>query len=185
MPNGGQLLDNRQMNTRWKPHVTVAAIIERGGRYLLVEEHTHLGLQLNNPAGHMEAGESPEQACAREVLEETAHTFEPTGLVGVYLSRVQHPRTHEDITYVRMAFGGVLGPVQANRPLDTGVVRTLWLTLDEVRASQARHRSPVVLRCIEDHAARALLPLSAIHTDPSVGQMGQARPATATSTLPS
>ena len=77
------------MNTRWKPSVTVAAIIERDGRFLLVEEHTPEGLKLNNPAGHLERGESLVQACARETLEETTHAFEPTALVGVYLSRFQ------------------------------------------------------------------------------------------------
>jgi len=75
------------MNTRWKPSATVAAIIERDGRYLLVEEHTPEGLRLNNPAGHLDPGESPEQGVAREALEETAFRFTPTALVGIYLSR--------------------------------------------------------------------------------------------------
>ena len=74
---------------RWKPSVTVAAVIERDGRFLLVEEHTPEGLRLNNPAGHLDPGESPAQGCARETLEETAHTFTPTALVGIYLSRFQ------------------------------------------------------------------------------------------------
>ena len=71
------------MSKRWKPNVTVAAIIEREGRFMLVEEHTSEGLQLNNPAGHLDHGESPVQACAREALEETAHDFIPTALIGV------------------------------------------------------------------------------------------------------
>ena len=79
------------MSTRWKPNVTVAAIIEREGRFMLVEEHTSEGLRLNNPAGHLDCGETPEQGCAREALEETAHAFIPTALVGVYLSRVPAP----------------------------------------------------------------------------------------------
>ncbi len=91
------------MDTRWKPSVTVAAIIERDGRYLLVEEHTPEGLRLNNPAGHLDPGESPVDGCRREALEETTHAFEPTGLVGIYLSRFQRPATGEDITYVRKA----------------------------------------------------------------------------------
>jgi len=94
------------MDTRWKPNVTVAAIIEKDGRYLLIEEHTQDGLRLNNPAGHLDPGESPAQACAREALEETAHLFTPTALVGIYLSRFQRPAAGEDITYVRMAFCG-------------------------------------------------------------------------------
>ncbi|TNF61066.1 MAG: NUDIX hydrolase [Burkholderiales bacterium] len=156
------------MNTRWKPSVTVAAIIERGGRYLLVEEHTPEGLRLNNPAGHLDPGESPGQAVAREALEETAHTFTPTALVGVYLSRFQRPSTAEDITYLRFAFCGELGAFDASRPLDTGIVRTLWMHPDEVRASVQRHRSPLVLRCIEDHLAGRRYPLELVSTDASV-----------------
>ncbi len=92
------------MNPRWKPSVTVAAVIERDGRYLLIEEHTPEGLRLNNPAGHLDPGESPEQACAREALEETAHRFRPTALVGIYLSRFQRPATAEDVTYCALRF---------------------------------------------------------------------------------
>lgn len=156
------------MDTRWKPSVTVAAIIERDGRYLLVEEHTPEGLRLNNPAGHLDPGEGPVEACAREALEETAHAFRPTHVVGIYLSRFQRPATGEDVTYVRFAFGGELGDAEPGRALDHGIVRTLWMTPDEVRASQDRHRSPLVLRCIEDHLAGVRHPLSLVHTDPSV-----------------
>ena len=163
------------MDTRWKPNVTVAAIIEHDGRYLLVEEETVEGLRLNNPAGHMDPAESPAQACAREALEETTHLFTPTHLVGVYLSRFQRASTGEDITYLRMAFCGELGAVQAGRTLDSGIVRTVWMTPQEVRASQARHRSPLVLRCIEDHLAGQRHPLSLIHTDASVHTLGHLR----------
>ena len=163
------------MDTRWKPNVTVAAIIEHDGRYLLVEEETVEGLRLNNPAGHMDPAESPAQACAREALEETTHLFTPTHLVGVYLSRFQRDSTGEDITYLRMAFCGELGAVQAGRTLDSGIVRTIWMTPQEVRASQARHRSPLVLRCIEDHLAGQRHPLSLIHTDASVHTLGPLR----------
>jgi 8-oxo-dGTP pyrophosphatase MutT (NUDIX family) len=155
---------------RWKPSVTVAAIIEREGRFLLVEEHTPEGLRLNNPAGHLDPGESPEEACAREALEETTHTFKPTGLVGVYLNRFQRPG--EDITYVRFAFCGDLGDVVPGRNLDTGIVRTLWMTADEVRASTARHRSPLVLQCVEDHLAAQRFPLSVMRTDASIYSPG-------------
>jgi ADP-ribose pyrophosphatase YjhB (NUDIX family) len=155
------------MDTRWKPSVTVAAIIARDGRYLLVEEHTPEGLRLNNPAGHLDPGESPQAGCAREVLEETAHHFTPTALVGVYLSRFQRP-TGEDITYLRLAYCGELGEREPGRGLDTGIVRTLWMTPDEVRASAARHRSPLVLRCMEDHLAGQRYPLGVVYTDPSV-----------------
>ncbi len=163
------------MDTRWKPNVTVAAIIEREGRYLLIEEHTPEGLRLNNPAGHLDPAESPAQACAREALEETTHRFEPTHLVGVYLSRFQRESTGEDVTYLRLAFGGQLGEPQAGRRLDTGIVRTVWMTPDEVRASRERHRSPLVLRCIEDHLAGQRHPLDLIYTDAAVSGLGPVR----------
>jgi len=158
----------RRMDIRWKPSVTVAAIIEQGGRYLLVEEHTPEGLRLNNPAGHLDPGESPAEGVAREALEETAFSFVPTTLIGVYLQRFQREATCEDITYLRFAYGGELGAFDAARQLDQGIVRTLWLTLDEVRASAARHRSPLVLRCIEDHAAGQRYPMETVFTDASV-----------------
>ena len=160
------------METRWKPSVTVAAIIEQGGKFLLVEEHTPEGLQLNNPAGHLDPGESLINACERETLEETTHAFRPTGLVGVYMARVQRParddNSAEDITYLRFAFCGELGDALVGRQLDTGIVRTLWLTPDEIRASAARHRSPLLLRCVEDYLAGQRYPLALIYTDLSV-----------------
>lgn len=156
------------MSTRWSPSVTVAAIIEHEGRYLLVEEHTPEGLKLNNPAGHLDPGESPQQGVAREALEETARVFVPEVLVGVYLSRFQRPATGEDVTYVRFAFGGTVGEPDPGRALDEGIVRTLWMSLDDVRASRARHRSALVLRCIEDHAAGRRFPLDTIHVDPTL-----------------
>lgn len=154
------------MDIRWKPSVTVAAIIEREGLFLLVEEHTPEGLRLNNPAGHLDPGESPEQACAREVLEETAHQFIPQSLVGVYLSRFQ--RGTEDITYLRFAYCGTLGTLDACRPLDTGIVRTLWMSEAEIRASAHRHRSPLLLRCLDDYLAGHRFPMDLVTTDGSV-----------------
>jgi 8-oxo-dGTP pyrophosphatase MutT (NUDIX family) len=160
------------MDTQWKPSVTVAAVIERDGRFLLVEEHTPEGLRLNNPAGHLDPGESPAEGVAREAREETTHQFQPTALVGVYLSRFQRParegRLAEDVTYLRFAFCGELGDVVPGRTLDTGIVRTLWMTPDEIRASSARHRSPLVLQCMEDHLAGQRYPLALIQTDASV-----------------
>jgi 8-oxo-dGTP pyrophosphatase MutT (NUDIX family) len=160
------------MTYRWKPSVTVAGIIEQDGRYLLVEEHTPKGLMLNNPAGHLDPGESPLQACVREVMEETAYAFTPTALVGIYLSRFGKPPTpedpEEDITYLRFAFTGVLGEHHPERPLDDGIVRTLWMTIDEMLASQARHRSRLLVRCAQDHARGVRLPLETIYTDTSV-----------------
>jgi 8-oxo-dGTP pyrophosphatase MutT (NUDIX family) len=151
---------------RWKPHVTVAAIIERDGRFLLVEEHTPEGLKLNSPAGHLDAGESPVEGCARETLEETAHRFTPGALVGIYMAR-----SHvggQDVTYLRFAFCGELGEREEGRTLDHGIVRTLWMSPDEIRASVARHRSPLLLQCVEDYLAGQRHPLTLIHVDPSV-----------------
>lgn len=154
------------MELRWKPSVTVAAVIEKDGRFLLVEEHTADGLRLNNPAGHLDPGESPVQACVRETLEETAHAFTPDALVGIYLSRLQRPG--EDITYLRFAFSGTLGALDAGRSLDQGIVRTLWLSPEEIRASASRHRSPLLVQCMEDYLLGKRYPLELIHTDPAV-----------------
>ena len=160
------------MPNRWKPNVTVAAIVERDGRFLLVEEDTADGLRLNNPAGHLDPGESPVQACAREVLEETAHDFEPKSLVGIYLNRFTRTRTGDDITYLRFAFAGHLGTHHAWRALDEGIVRTVWMTLDELRASADRHRSPLVLQCVQDYLRGQRFPMALIHTDASVLERG-------------
>lgn len=156
---------------RWKPNVTVAAVIERQqdgvSRFLLVEEHTPNGLMLNNPAGHLDPGESMVAACAREALEETAHEFTPSALVGIYMARVRRDASH-DVTYLRFAFCGELGRFDPARRLDHGIVRTLWLTADEIRASTHRHRSPMLLRGVEDYLRMQRYPLELLHTDPSV-----------------
>jgi 8-oxo-dGTP pyrophosphatase MutT (NUDIX family) len=160
------------MNERWKPSVTVAAIASRSraGRteYLLVEEETPEGLKLNNPAGHLDPGESPEEGVVRETLEETASVFVPERLVGIYLARTASGTNGEDTTWLRFAFAGSVGEPEPGRQLDTGIVRTLWMTLDELRASRERHRSPLLLRSVEDAAAGRAYPLAAIVTDASV-----------------
>ena len=153
---------------RWKPNATVAAVIEEAGRFLLVEEVTPEGLMLNNPAGHLDPGESPIQAVVRETLEETARHFVPEALLGIYLSRVQRPARSEDVTYLRLAFCGHVGEAIAGWVLDKGILRTLWMTADEIRASTHRHRSPLMLQCIEDYLAGRRLPLEAIHVDASL-----------------
>ena len=139
----------------WKPHVTVAAVVQRDGKFLLVEEETEAGLAFNQPAGHLEQGESLLEAVVREALEETAYRFKPTHLVGIY--NWQHPA--KDVTSLRFAFGGELRGYEAERRLDEGIVAARWLTLDEVRATEARHRSPLILRCIEDLMAGKSAPL--------------------------
>jgi len=156
-----------RMDERWKPSVTVAAVVERDGRYLLVEEETSDGLRLNNPAGHLDPGESLVQAVVRETLEETACPFEPDALVGIYLATTARPGA-EPVTYLRFAFAGRAGEPLNGRTLDRGIVRTLWLTPAEVRASAARHRSPLVLRCMEDHLAGRRSSLDLLATDPSL-----------------
>ncbi|HTH77583.1 MAG TPA: NUDIX hydrolase [Ramlibacter sp.] len=156
------------MPSRWTPRVTVAAVIERDGKFLLIEEETALGLKLNNPAGHLEPGETPAQGCAREVLEEAAYDFTPTAVLGIYFARSRKNSTGEDQTYLRLAFCGDLGAHHPGRPLDEGIVRTVWMTADEVRATKDRHRSPLVLKCIEDYIAGVRLPMSAVYADASV-----------------
>ena len=146
------------MNRVWKPNVTVAALIERDGRFLLVEEEAEDGLRFNQPAGHLDEGESLVAACAREALEETAWGFTPTALVGIY----QWPRPQGDITYLRFAFCGDLGAHEAGRELDTGILRAVWMTPDEIRATAERHRSPLVWQCVSDYLARRRYPLELI-----------------------
>ena len=143
------------MNRIWKPNVTVAALIEREGRFLLVEEETEDGLRLNQPAGHLDQGESLVTACAREALEETAWTFRPTALVGIY----QWPRPQGGITYLRFAFSGELGAHEEGRALDAGIRRALWMTPDEIGASVERHRSPLVGQCVSDYLGGWRFPL--------------------------
>jgi phosphatase NudJ len=161
------------MDNRWRPSVTVAAVIERDGRFLMIEEETFEGLRINNPAGHLEPGETPAEGCAREAMEETAWHFKPTQLLGVYISRFQRSTTGEDITYLRFAFTGEVGEQVPGRALDHGIVRTLWMTADELRATADRHRSPLVLRCLEDYLAGVRHPLSAVYCDPSIRGPGQ------------
>ncbi|WP_199543877.1 NUDIX hydrolase [Paraburkholderia kururiensis] len=147
----------------WAPRVTVAAIVERGGRFLLVEEHTSQGLRLNQPAGHLEAGESLVDAVIRETLEETAHLFVPQALVGVYMTHFGQP--HESgATYLRFTFCGTAGEALADRALDADIVRTLWMSADELRAAGERHRTPLVMRCIDDYLAGRRVPLDFVHT---------------------
>ena len=155
------------MSDLWKPSVTVAAIIERDGRFLLVEEETSDGIRFNQPAGHLDPAESLISAVSREALEETAHEFIPDALVGVYMSRYQSTRTGEDVTYLRFAFCGRVGNVH-DQPLDVGILRTVWMSYEEIIATQALHRSPLVLQCIDDYLSGKRSPLSMLTTHPSV-----------------
>jgi 8-oxo-dGTP pyrophosphatase MutT (NUDIX family) len=138
----------------WKPSVTVAAVIERGGRFLLIQERIGDQLVLNQPAGHLDPGESLAAACRREAMEETAHHFEPTALVGIY--RWRDPR--KDFTFLRFAFRGKVGAAE-NRPLDKEIVGVHWLAPEEIRARRAEHRSPLVQQCVDDYLAGRSYPL--------------------------
>lgn len=140
----------------WKPNVVVAAIVERDGRFLLVEEDADGAHVINQPAGHLDEGETLLDAVVRETLEETAWHFKPEALIGIY----RWPRPNRGITYLRFAFTGRLTSHDPNRALDRGIIRTLWLTADEVRRERARHRSPQVERCIDDYRAGHRYPLS-------------------------
>ena len=137
------------MERPWKPNVTVAAVIERAGRFLLVEEETDYGIRFNQPAGHLDEGESLVDAVVREALEETAHRFMPEYLIGIY----QWRRPDGQATYMRFAFGGRLLGVEAKRALDHGILRALWLTPEEIAAEHTRHRSPLVMQCVRDYLA--------------------------------
>lgn len=151
---------------RWAPHVTVAAIVEREGRFLVVEEQTSDGLRINQPAGHLEPGETLLDAVVRETVEETAHRFVPQALVGAYMTHIDRPGG--GATYLRFTFCGRPGSSCEASALDDGIVRTLWLTADELRACHARHRTPLVMRSLEDYLAGRRFPLDFVHTH-SVG----------------
>lgn len=144
------------MSAIWKPHVVVAAVIEQNGRFLLVEESTEDGLRFNQPAGHLECGESLLDAVRRETFEETAHHFEPAALLGVY--RWTSP-AHAGRTYLRFAFTGVVTGFDPTAPLDDGILRAAWLTPAEIAAVRARHRSPLLQRCVDDYLAGRRFPL--------------------------
>lgn len=147
------------MTEIWKPHVVVAAVIETDGRFLLVEEHTEEGLRFNQPAGHLEASETLLDAVRREVFEETAHHFEPEALLGIY--RWAH--TARARTYLRFAFVGQITGYDPTAPLDRGILRAVWMTPSEIEAVTARHRSPLVARCIEDYRAGRRYPLELLN----------------------
>lgn len=139
----------------WKPDVTVAAVVEREGRFLLIEEHVGERLVINQPAGHLEANESFVEAAIREALEETAWSFVPEAISGIYL----WPHPERNLSFLRVAFTGKVTHHHPERRLDRGIRRTLWLSRDEV-AQRSNLRSPMVLQCIDDYLAGTRHPLS-------------------------
>jgi 8-oxo-dGTP pyrophosphatase MutT (NUDIX family) len=145
----------------WKPSTTVAAVIERAGKLLFVQERIDGRRVLNQPAGHLDPGESLVAACSREVLEETAHRFTPTALVGIY-------RWHyaaKDVTFLRFCFSGVVEGVETGRALDQPIVALEWLDAEELRRRKAEHRSPLVQKCADDFLAGKRYPLELLSAE--------------------
>ena len=140
------------------PHVTVAAIIEENGKFLLVEEMTDRGNRFNQPAGHLEDNETLLEAVIRETQEETAYTFTPTALLGTYHWKHEHNAT----TYLRFAYIGQASNHQPTQALDDGIIRAVWMNVDEIREKAMLMRSPQVLTCIEDYLAGQTFPLHVI-----------------------
>jgi len=143
------------MDEIWKPSVTVAAVMQREGRFCLVEEEVDGRLVYNQPAGHWERDETLADACSREALEETAHRFRPTHLLGVYRWHL----ASKDVTFLRFAFLGDATDAEPGRLLDKEIRRVLWLTPEEIRALAPRHRSPLVIICVDDALAGRRYPL--------------------------
>ncbi len=147
------------MNSRsFQPHVTVAAIVENQGRFLLVREWIDGHEQINNPAGHLEESETPAAAAARECFEETGYRFLPESSGGIYLWRA--PRSGE--TFVRINFIGMVSDYVPNARLDKGIIAPIWLSLEETIARESMLRSPLVLRSLRDHRAGTRFPLNVI-----------------------
>jgi len=144
--------------SRWRPSVTVAAVIERDGRFLFVEEEANGRRVLNQPAGHLDPGESLLQAVIRETLEETAHRITPTALLGIYRWRYDK----EDVTFLRFAFRARVDGVEAGRALDKEIIAALWLTPAELAARRAEHRSPLVQQSVDDYLAGRSFPLDVL-----------------------
>ncbi len=143
---------------QWMPHATVAAIVEDQGKFLLVEEETDRGNRYNQPAGHLEDNESLLAAVVRETMEETAYTFHPEALLGIY----HWKHEHNDSTYLRFAYIGRVSHHQPTQALDEGIVRSIWMTVEEMREQAMLMRSPQVLKCVEDYLAGKRYSLEAI-----------------------
>jgi 8-oxo-dGTP pyrophosphatase MutT (NUDIX family) len=143
---------------RWNPDVTVAAVVERDGRFLVVEERIAGRLVLNQPAGHLEDGETLLAAVIRETREETAWRFAPQALVGVYLWR----NPDDGRSFLRFAFCGTVDDHQAAQPLDRGIQRALWLSREQLLAQAGRLRTPLVMRCLDDYLLGRRQPLDSV-----------------------
>lgn len=147
------------MTDIWAPHLTVAAVIERDNRFLLVEENSDGQIVLNQPAGHVEENESIIEAVIRETLEESGRHFVPEAIVGIY--RWRSPLNH--VTYLRVAYTGQCSPRDRDISLDTDIITTHWLSYTELTQNISIHRSPLLMRCINDYLAGQRLPLNLIN----------------------
>jgi 8-oxo-dGTP pyrophosphatase MutT (NUDIX family) len=143
----------------WAPRITVAAVAEQRGRFLMVEEEAEGRVVVNQPAGHLDQGEGLLGAVVRETLEETAWHFEPRAVIGIYL----WTRPQTGCSYLRIAFAGACTAYEPERPLDHGILRALWLSRDELLQRRARLRSPMVLRTVDDYLAGRRFPLDLLH----------------------
>ena len=143
----------------WNSHITVACVIEREGRFLLVEEQTDDGLLLNQPAGHWDEGETLYAAALRETLEESAWEVELTALLGLYA----YKPAHLDHGFLRVAFAAKVLRHHPQQPLDDGIERALWMSRDELAACAGRHRSPMALRGVDDYLAGKRYPLDLVN----------------------
>jgi ADP-ribose pyrophosphatase YjhB (NUDIX family) len=144
---------------QWKPNVTVAAIAEKNGSFLIVEEEADNHVVFNQPAGHLEKNETLIDAVKREVMEETAWEFAPKSIIGFYI----YPNSHIDIVYLRVCFHGICIKHFPNQSLDEGILRTVWLTRDELEKKRDKMRSPMVLTCIDDYLAGKAYPLEILN----------------------
>ena len=146
------------MNEAQLPRITVAAVIERQGRFLFVEEVQEGRRVLNQPAGHLDPGETLVAAVAREVMEETAHRFRPEGLVGVY----RWYYAPKEVTFIRFCFYGSSGEQEKNKSLDKEIVAVHWLKPEDLMAKSSMHRSPLVQQCVDDYLAGRRFPLDVL-----------------------
>jgi 8-oxo-dGTP pyrophosphatase MutT (NUDIX family) len=142
----------------WKPHVTVAAMVERDDKFLLVKEMVKGEILYNQPAGHLEPGESLLEAVVRETMEETQYEFTATALQGIYRFV---PDASSVSSYIRLLFRGTVGTNHKGR-LDEGIISVEWMSYEEIEACRQQHRSPMVLQCIEDYLNKPPFPLGVI-----------------------
>ncbi len=140
-------------------HVTVATVIERDGRFLLVEEQAPEGLVINQPAGHVELGETLAQAAVRETLEETGCNVALDGILGL----AQHRAPANGVTYLRTTFFGHIVSENPQATLDTGIVRTLWMSYEDMQIDSDRMRSPLVINSVAQYLAGHRWPLETIY----------------------